>query len=128
MMVSRSRTWCWRVVATLLLLAAGPAAFSQQSTERFIPIGASPGISGRYSYVGKIVDITDRRTVTVEETGGERHAITITADTQIWLDRSRRRLTNTVGDYSDCQVGRRVEIMYRRDDPSIAVWIKLADE
>jgi len=127
-MDDRSFARRWRVVGTCLLLVAGPVAFSQQTTERFIPIGASPGISGRYSYVGKVVAIAEPRTVTVEEAGGERHTVAMTPEIKIWLDRSGRQLTSKVGDYADCQVGRRVEIMYRHDDPSIAAWIKVAEE
>lgn len=126
MMKNRICAGILTLVGVFLLLSAGPVAFSQQSTERYIPIGASPGISGKYSYQGKIVGIGEDRTVTIEETGGERHTVTIRDDTAIWLDRTRRRLENVVGTYADCQVGRRAEIMYRHDDPGIAAWIKLA--
>ncbi len=108
-----------------LLLGGLPIAGAQQTTERYIPIGASPGVSGEYSYIGEIVAVDmSNRTLTVEDESG-RHTITLTAETRIWLDRSQRRRTALEGNYEDCEVGRRVEVMHRHDDPMVAEWIKV---
>ena len=64
------------------------------------------------------------RMLTVEDEAG-RHTLRVTEATRIWLDRSRRRQAALEGDYEDCEVGRRVEVMHTRDDPMVAEWIKV---
>jgi hypothetical protein len=102
------KTRTFSLVVPALLLACGVSA--QERTERFIPIGASPGISGVYSTIGIITVVNDQaRTFTVE---GETETLTVRVleDTDIWVDRSAARQTNLVGDWSDLQLGRRVEV------------------
>ncbi len=99
--------------------------YGQETTEQFIPIGYSPGISDKYSFIGKIVDVDqETHTIVVDSNRGER-TIKVTPMTRIWLDRSKRKRTNTVGIYSDCEVGRKVEVMYDHDNESVADWIKI---
>ena len=38
----------------LLLLALAPVALGQRTTERYLPIGQSPGLSGKRTYMGKV--------------------------------------------------------------------------
>lgn len=97
----------------------------QQSTERYIPIGKSPGVSDEYSYIGTITSVdTDEHTIEVDSNRGTR-TIEIAENTRIWLDRSATKRSNMVGSYSDCQVGRKVEVMHMRGDESVADWIKI---
>lgn len=113
----------WAALAVAAIAAAPTGA--QQTTERFIPIGESPGVSNEYSYIGKIVAVDrDARTITVEHAGGVK-SIRLTEQTKIWLDRSKRRRQNAVGGYEDCEVGRDVEVKYLRDDDGTADWIKI---
>ena len=115
------------VLYAVMVCALASPAYAQESTERYIPIGASPGISHELSYIGRIVAVdTGNRTITVEQNGRDRHTLSITDGTQIWLDRSGQGRTNLVGRYADCEVGRRAEVMHERHDPRIAAWIKLA--
>ena len=108
-----------------LLLFCSTAAIGQFMTERFVPIGQSPGISGEYSTIGNITEVdSGDRTVTVRGEDGER-TYKITDATHIWIDRSDWKLTNLDGTYRDCAVGQRVEIMHRRGDESVADWIKV---
>jgi len=113
------------IVTAVVLLVGASAATGQQSTEQYIPIGSSPGVSGKYSYIGQLaaVDLANRR-LTVEDASGE-HSIAMNQGTRIWLDRTASRRANTVGSYADCQVGRRVEVMPMHDDPGVAAWIKI---
>ncbi len=118
------RNMCLPVVAALLLGGLS-AASAQQATERYIPIGASPGVSGQDSYIGEIVAVDmSTRTLTVEDEDGV-HTMTVTPETRIWLDRSQRRRTALEGSYEDCEVGRRVEVMHKPDEPMVAEWIKV---
>jgi len=106
----------------IALLGGVSQAHGQKSTERYIPIGQSPGMSGKTTYVGSIEAVAPGdRTITA---GGR--TVRITDRTRIWLDRSRQKLGNLSGDISDLRQGRRVEIKY--DDPArpqAADWIKV---
>ncbi len=110
----------------LALLCWAPSAFGQKLTERYIPVGESPGISGKYSYQGEIKAVdTENRTLTVEGPEGRR-TIKVTDRTNIWLDRSQQRQTNISGTMADLQPGRRVEVKYvDYKTPDTADWIKV---
>lgn len=122
--------------AWLLVLGVWmPAVQGHIGTERYIPIGMSPGISGEHSYIGEIEEVPH---TTAAEAGPEAHAMRMErADgrdvtvymneyTRIYLDRSKVRKTNLRGDYSDCRPGRRVEVKFRNNDPTQpAEWIKV---
>jgi len=115
------------IAATLLMspILGTSLIHAQQTTEQFIPIGYSPGISDKYSFIGIIVDVDqDTHTIEVDSNRGQR-VIKVTPMTRIWLDRSKLKRTNTVGSYSDCEVGRKVEVMHDHDNESVADWIKI---
>lgn len=122
-----TRTWI-AVTLALALCAGGVAqdAQAQETTERFIPVGQSPGISGTRSYLGAIVSVDlQRKTFTVRDAQGLR-TIKVAPGTRIWLDRSAQQLTSLDGGMTDLAVGRRVEVLYvddRRKDT--ADWIKV---
>lgn len=99
----------------------------QEQTERYIPIGQSPGISGKYAWLGRVEAIdASNRTVTVRGPDSTR-TIEVTEQTRIWLDRSALKQTNLSGSFEDLAVGRTVEIKYvDRDRKAIADWIKVA--
>jgi hypothetical protein len=109
-------------VATALLWDP-TAAESQMMTEQFIPIGQSPGLSDKYTYIGEIesVDPAARR-ITL---GGR--SIVVTARTRIWLDRSTLKQTNIAGGFVDLRPGRRAEVKYEdAARKERAEWIKVA--
>ena len=111
--------------ALLLVVLTGGWVSGQQTTERYIPIGQSPGVSGDLSYIGEIVAVDPAtHTVMVRDDSGTR-SIRVTETTRIWLDRSARKRENTTGTYEDCEVGRKVEVMHLLDDARTAVWIKI---
>lgn len=129
---SRAAGRGWRAALRGGLLASAAAAAllwtpaaveGQKSTEQFIPIGRSPGLSGTYSDIGEIeaVDPVARR-ITL---GGRN--IAVSARTRIWLDRSALRQPNVPGGFADLRPGRRAEVKY--EDESLretAEWIKVA--
>jgi len=113
------------VIAALCLVAVTKTATGQLSTEQYIPIGTSPGVSGESSFIGRIVSVDPAsRELTVEDASGQ-HTVTATMETRIWLDRSASGRASTEGSYADCEVGRRTEVLPRRDDPGVAAWIKI---
>lgn len=114
---------------TLVLLAALgglPPAHGQEATERYIPLGQSPGVSGKLTSIGEIVEVAARaRTVTITEPSG-RHTLKVTDKTRIWIDRSRLKRTSLTGTFGDLQKGRLVEVKY--EDPAsreVADWVKV---
>ena len=113
--------------AALVLLAAlavVDASNAQQATERYIPIGKSPGISTTTEeLIGEIVRVDmARRTVEVRSRGGSR-SVTMDSRTRYYLDRTKRKRANQMGGYEDCEVGRTVEVKLRTDGK--ADWIKI---
>lgn len=109
----------------LALLLTTSAVAAQQTTERFIPIGQSPGISGQLSMMGTVRGFElSSGELQVDGTDG-RKTYRVTAQTRIWIDRSATRQASLVGNRGDLSAGRLVEVMHRRDDPQVADWIKL---
>jgi hypothetical protein len=114
------------VGVAMAALCAVPHAHAQKMTEQFIPIGQSPGLSDKYTYLGDIIQVNPQaRTFTIADSAGPR-TVKISARTHIWLDRTKLKQTNLVGGVADLQKGRRVEVKYedaeRRD---VADWVKV---
>lgn len=113
-------------VVVLVLMTWLVPGVAHEETERYIPIGQSPGISGKYSYLGPIRSIDQAQHAVLIEDSSVRRAVKITAGTRIYLDRSANGLTNLTGSFEDCRVGQTVEIKYvdfRTKDA--ADWIKV---
>ena len=112
-------------VLLLCVALVSAVAMGQQTAEQFIPIGKSPGISGKYSYIGTVVAVDqDAHTIDVRSNRGTK-TIRVTEDTRLWLDRSKVKRTNPTASYADCKVGVTVEVMYLHHDKDTADWIKI---
>ena len=113
-------------VALVVALAAVPPAHAQKATEQFIPIGQSPGASGKITWIGEIVSTDARaRTLTVSSPQGPR-TVKLTDKTRIFLDRSKSRQSNLSGSFADLQAGRRAEV--KLEEPAstaTADWVKV---
>lgn len=122
----------WRffvgVVGMSALLGGPGAASAHEMTEKYIPIGQSPGLSGKYSVIGK-VQATNVRDQTVAIVGSRgTWSAKITERTKIWLDRSKLRLTNLKGTFADLRQGVTVEVKHegqRGIFSGPAEWIKV---
>lgn len=120
------RTHLSGFVIAVTLLCGTSYAHGQKATEQYIPIGQSPGLSGKHTYIGMISD-TDPRALTIttaDRTPGRR-TLKITGKTRIWLDRSKLKLTNLSGSFADLQKGRRVEVKYADPERRQAEWVKV---
>jgi hypothetical protein len=108
------------------LLPIASAAHAQRTTERYIPIGQSPGVSNTLSYIGDLEAVdTQNQTITVRGPDGSQ-TIHFADDTDIWLDKSPIHQANAVGSVTDLVTGRRVEVKYRDPDTrEMADWIKV---
>lgn len=112
-----------------LLWLGSPAPAAHEMTERYIPVGQSPGLSGKYTVIGKVQTI-DARNQTVAIAGATRtSSAKITERTKIWLDRSKLRLTNVKGTFSDLRPGLTVEVKHeghrRGTSSGPAEWVKV---
>ncbi len=106
------------------LLNTAPQA--QQATERYIPIGASPGVSNTSSIIGTIATVS-AGTLTMSDAAGT-VSVSIPSETPIWLDRSAATGTTEIGSPADLKAGRRVEVKYREAARAATVtadWIKV---
>ena len=126
--------WSLRRVAVagalvvLCVLIGGPTAVhAQRTTERFIPIGQSPGLSGQVTLIGA-VQAVDRpgQVITIADSTGS-YAVAYTERTEIWIDRSALNQPSLDGAAEDIQEDMRIEVKFvgnDRDAP--AEWIKVA--
>jgi hypothetical protein len=116
------------LVLMMLLCCCSVAAHAQKATEQFIPIGQSPGLSGRHTLIARIEAVNPpTRTLTLKNETGT-HTVRITDQTKIWLDRSRLQQPNVKGTFADCSVGSLAEIKYlqnERKDGGVAEWAKV---
>jgi hypothetical protein len=116
--------------ATVIFWSDTPLAHGQKATEIFIPVGQSPGLSNRVTVIGTIEGIdAPRRTLAITGPSGTWRA-TITDRTQIWMDRSKLRLTNQNGTFAYLRKGLLVEVKYedpegRNKGQGLAEWIKV---
>ncbi len=114
------------VTAFILVLLGQSFAHGQHETERFIPIGQSPGASGKTTRIGSI-NAVDPRTHSFELVTPEgRYEVSVPEHTPIWLDRSRQKQTALTGGFQDLRAGRRVEVKYQDAERANRVgWIKI---
>ena len=110
------------LVLVTWLLGTNPAV-SQQATEVFIPIGASPGISDTESIQGTISHV-NYSPPSIEVSGRDGStAVSMSGKTLYYLDRSKYGRANAIGNMQDCEVGLTVEVKLAAD--GTAEWIKI---
>ncbi len=117
-----------QTLATLAILFFTGTAHAQKATEIYIPIGKSPGLSGKTTVIGTIDSVlAQERTMTIRGQG-RTWSVKIEACTDIWIDRSRLLRTNLYGTVADCRPGRLVEIKFQDNRPrdgATCEWIKV---
>ena len=120
------RTLLSGIGMAVALLGATSYVHGQKETERYIPIGQSPGLSQKQTSIGEIAAVDPQaRTITVTEQAGPR-TVKITEKTRIWVDRTKLRQTSLTGSLADLQKGRRVEVKYAdAERRQVADWVKV---
>jgi hypothetical protein len=111
------------------LVGGTPAPSAQEMTEQFIPVGQSPGLSGKYTVIGKLQSVNTREQIcSVASAAGTVNA-KITERTRIWLDRSLLRQPNVKGTIADLKPGLTVEVKPEGHQSGVsngpAEWIKV---
>lgn len=121
-MLNRYLGWAILVVT----LGGAHAAYGQEATEIYIPVGQSPGLSGKTSLMGTLESVDKgKRMVTISGPSGAQ-AVAFTERTSIWLDRSLQKQPNRSGAMADLQPGRKIEVKLRKGEPKpVAEWIKV---
>ncbi len=128
-MRARLRRYAHLLIGMLILFAtlfAASTATGHPATERYIPIGQSPGVSFQETTVG-VIEAVDApaRTITVSSSGGA-VVVPVTDATMIWLDRSKVQRTTLNGRFADLRAGATVEVkLVGPEGDAAAEWIKL---
>jgi hypothetical protein len=118
------------VVVMGALLWGGPGTVNaQKTTEQFIPIGQSPGLSGKSTVIGKLQSVNPReQTCAVAGDTGPLN-VKVTERTKIWLDRSKVQQPNVNGTFADLRPGATVEVKPEGSQRGVssgsAEWIKV---
>ena len=114
------------IILTIILCWVSYDIHAQKETEVFIPVGMSPGVSGKYSVMGRVETVNARdSSVTIRQESGMK-TIKITSGTKIYLDRSKLKLTNRKCYFSDCKPGMMVEAKYKDNKPGgLIEWLKV---
>lgn len=115
-------------IVAITLFWCIPHVYGQKATEIFIPIGKSPGLSWKYTRIGKITAIdTLKQIIAITDSSGT-YDVKITRHTKIWLDKSKLKLTNRMGAFADLKKNLLVEVKYennQRQDKEPAEWVKV---
>jgi hypothetical protein len=114
------------IIVTSTWLCGPSLVYGQKTTEQFIPLGKSPGVSNRQTIIGEIEQFDPQsQTLTVALPSGKQ-TYQLTDKTRIWLDRTKIQLTNLKGTTADLQKGRRVEVKYEAPErKTVADWVKV---
>ena len=112
--------------AIALALLGQSFAHGQRETERYIPIGQSPGASGKTTRVGTVQGVDPGARSFALATPAGSATVHVPAGTPIWLDRSRQKRSAIGGGFEDLRAGRRVEVGYADAQRAGRVlWIKV---
>ena len=117
-----------RALALTALLACSSAAWGQKATEIYIPVGQSPGLSGKHTLMGRIQSLNPAdRSMTVTDAAGAATTVRLNPQAQLWLDRSKLKQPNRKADYADYRQGMAVEVKYVKNERNAGVveWVKV---
>jgi hypothetical protein len=113
----------------VVLFCGASLAHGQRATERYIPLGQSPGVSGKQSTIGTIAGVAwERRQLELAGPDGLVR-VRVEESTRIWIDRHRLGQSTVAGTFEDLREGRRAEVKYA--DPEtrqVAEWVKVESE
>ena len=99
---------------------------AEKSTELYIPIEQSPGLSGEYTVMGKIDQVNPQNQTLKMSGASGSYTVKMTKSTFIYLDRSKASLSNLYGTLADCKAGDLVEVKFEDNSRNKPIeWIKV---
>ena len=109
----------------IVLLGTITYVYAEKATELYVPIGQSPGLSGKYLATGRIEQVNSlNQTITMLD-ASRTYTIKVTERTMYFLDRSKMQQSNLYGTWADCKKGMLVEVRFENDERGqLAEWIK----
>lgn len=114
---------------TLASLLCPSTTIAQKATEVFIPIGKSPGLSGKYTMIGTVDSLNMKRGMLTVSDSARTYTVRFRKQTRVYIDRSAYGKPNSRGTMSHCKRGMIVEVKYVDNKvDSSAEWIKLKEE
>ena len=113
-------------IITIIIFGLVPLVLAEKTTELYLPIGKSPGLSDKISLIGTIAEVNSQdQTLTVTGASGT-YTVRTTEYTLIFLDKSKLRQPNRYGIFSDLKKDMMVEVRFEADKRHRpAEWIKL---
>lgn len=110
----------------IIMMVNVPMAPAEKATELYIPIGQSPGLSGKYAAAGRIEQVNYQKNTLSMSSGSGSYTVKVSERTRYYLDRSKTGQPNRYGSFSDCKQGMMVEVRFEQDERNRpAEWIKL---
>lgn len=117
------------ILVTIILAWIYSYSNAQKSTEVYIPVGKSPGVSGKYATIGRVeaINLADSTITIAGELGS--HTIKCGKDTKIWIDRTKIKQFNEGANLVDIKIGSIIESKYKGNKSDALVeWIKIQIE
>ena len=115
-----------RIALLTWILGTASMAHGQEATERFVPLGQSPGMSGIATLIGSIGAVDSRNASLAVQSGAGSQPVKVTPATRIWLDRSAARQSTLVATLADLRPGQRIEVKFTDAiGRTTADWIKV---
>ena len=116
-------------IVTAILMFSICETNAQDATEIFIPVGQSPGVSGVYSIIAKIDDVNTEDNSLNMSNSSSSFAVKLMEQTKIWLDKSKLKMTNKAGSFSDLKSNLIIEVRYKdKEHKGEVEWVKIQIE
>ncbi len=110
----------------IIMMVNVPITAAEKATELYVPIGQSPGLSGKYAAAGRIEQVNYQKNTLTMSSGSGTYTVKVSERTRYYVDRSKAGQTNRYGSFSDCKQGMMVEVRFEKDERNRpAEWIKL---
>jgi hypothetical protein len=113
-------------VIVLGVILGTSITFAQRATELYIPIGKSPGLSGKYTTIGSIESLDVQKQTVVISDSSHTFTVLCSKDTRFYVDYSSSGKRNVRGTMNDCRIGMMAEVKYLGNKVGAAAeWIKV---
>ena len=110
------------------LALAASSALAQKTNDVHLPIGQSPGLSGKVTLIARVQAMNaGERSMSLLTADGAVQRVNANAQTMIWLDRNKLKQSNRKAEFAELRMGALVEVKFRGNDraAALAEWIKI---